>query len=757
MIDKFLNKLRAEGYEPKGELVVYTGGAWPRLYFDGEKKPSGRYALTVENDRAFASFGSEKDSRGFMTWHSWDGESVDNTSMEENRKWLEARKREVERLTEEHHAVVAKEVEDIWASCSRDVDPTHEYLVAKRIRAECVRQDGERLVLPLINPASGRVESLQYIYPNGFKQLHEGGRKKGNMLPIKKPDESMNRIWICEGYSTGMSVRMAMNEPVIVAFDSGNMVDVAQAVRNKYPNAGIMIAGDNDQFTLIGGKPKNVGKAKAEQAAAKVGAVVRLPEFDDLEGEPTDWNDYACIYGIDKLKSELSRTREIAVTDHGKQEVGNRSPKTPESPPPALFGSKHEVIDHSNWTKHLRRKDQNSEYSPLDTKYSVNNALLLLKFDKLWSSTFMWDDFSKKVRVMQPLPWDQAGDFLAREVTSSDLVNLQGYLQTKNISIKKGEIKDVLIAGCRHNLTHPLRDYFKRLKWDFVPRLDTWLFDYAGVKDQPAEYIKTVGRCVLLAAVKRIFNAGEKFDHMMVLEGGQGRGKSTLVEALGTFQGMNYTTDAVGFKMLSNPHVAQHLQGRLILEFAELKGLKGSDMEQVKSWITQKADEVMPKYSNEIEVWPRQFVIIGTTNEDNWLRDPTGNRRFWPVRVGKIDIAGLELVKEQIWAEAVYRAMQGEKHYIDDSDPVYEMAEVQQAERMDRHVWHNKIEDYLEGVDAVEIEEILEKCLYIMTDRWTDKHQSDVRDILKSLGWTNKPKWDAEAKKTTRRLWCRDD
>jgi predicted P-loop ATPase len=209
------------------------------------------------------------------------------------------------------------------------------------------------------------------------------------------------------------------------------------------------------------------------------------------------------------------------------------------------------------------------------------------------------------------------------------------------------------------NTYHPVRDYFDTLHWDGVPRLDKWLTTYAGAED--TDYVQAVGAKTLLAAVRRVRRPGTKHDAMLVLEGPQHAGKSSALRILAIRDEWFSDGLALGEK---TREVIEQVEGCLIVEIPELKGMKHSEVETIKAFLSRQSDKARKAYGRYASDVPRQFVFIGTTNPDEdapYLKDRTGNRRFWPVRTAEeIDIESLKRDRDLIWAEAVHREAKGE-------------------------------------------------------------------------------------------------
>ena len=222
----------------------------------------------------------------------------------------------------------------------------------------------------------------------------------------------------------------------------------------------------------------------------------------------------------------------------------------------------------------------------------------------------------------------------------------------------------------RDIMHHPVRERLNGLKWDGTARLDSWLTDYLGVepatgydaeKSQAHRYTSEVGLRWLISAVARVYQPGCKADHCLILEGPQGVGKSTAAATLALEDA--WFADEIAD--LGTKDSAQDLRGKWIIELGELSALKRGEIERVKAFMSRKVDHYRPSYGRRSQDFPRQCVFIGITNADAYLGDETGGRRFWPVKVGKIDLEKLKADREQLWAEAVAAYRAGEKWWLD--------------------------------------------------------------------------------------------
>ncbi len=287
--------------------------------------------------------------------------------------------------------------------------------------------------------------------------------------------------------------------------------------------------------------------------------------------------------------------------------------------------------------------------------------------------------------------------------------------------ISKDTIGDAVVTYARRNKRNEVQDWLKALKWDGKPRLETWLSRCLNVDD--TVYHKQVGENVLRAMAARILKPGCKADEMMVLVGGQGTRKSAIAEILG---GAWY---AVTYDKVDSLNFMLSLRGRLVVEMAELETMKKSEVEAVKRMLSSSFDRFAEKYSNQASDTPRTCVFIGTSNPSEFLGDPTGARRFWPVTVGVIDTDILLAERSQLFAEARVQVEAGEKwHIVDD-------AKRHQARHRQTDPWDEDVEEFIAVREEVIISEILIDCLGVPKARTDRLMARRVGAILRAMDW----------------------
>jgi hypothetical protein len=257
------------------------------------------------------------------------------------------------------------------------------------------------------------------------------------------------------------------------------------------------------------------------------------------------------------------------------------------------------------------------------------------------------------------------------------LVNLRLKIDSTYQFLPNRELfRDVTMNVARRNRYHPVRDYLASLAWDQQPRIERWLIDYAGAPDTP--YVRAVSKIVLVAACRRIRKPGSKYDEMLILESPQGTDKSSGLRALACND--DWFTDDLPLGS-DTRRFMESTAGKWIVEAGELKGMGRSDINALKACLSRQYDEARLAYGHKNTRVARQFVIIGTTNEtDGYLRDTTGNRRFWPVRIQRFDLARLRADRDQLWAEAAEADRLGESIRL--NPQLYEAAAIEQEARL---------------------------------------------------------------------------
>jgi hypothetical protein len=454
----------------------------------------------------------------------------------------------------------------------------------------------------------------------------------------------------------------------------------------------VVVLPDNDD---AGRKYAAAVASSVRDAGARSVKIVGLPRLAE-HGDASDWIEA----GGDRSKLEEL----VRETRSWGEEAGGGDP---------------------GWKARLIRGD----FGPKGNEANVETALL---HAPEMVGRLRFDAFRNALEVRDvPWPPNVAG---WREWDDTDDTNLAAWCQRADIDIQnRARSSAVAVAVGRRFSYHPAKDYLRSLAWDGAPRIDEWLNALLGVayKSQPhMDYVRAVGAKWLIGAVARLMRPGCKVDTALILEGPQGVGKSSAARILA---GEAWFADQISD--LHGKDAAQDLRGKWIIELGELSAMTRSDVERTKAFMSRSTDHYRPTYEKHAKDFPRQCVFIGSTNRDDYLQDDTGNRRFWPVRCGTIDLAHLRRDRDQLWAEAAVRFDAGERWWLDKG--VADAAHEEQAERVQVDPWRDIVLDWLGRVAGIEhaIHEVLRGALALKDADMGQKEMNRVARILRLEGW----------------------
>ena len=289
----------------------------------------------------------------------------------------------------------------------------------------------------------------------------------------------------------------------------------------------------------------------------------------------------------------------------------------------------------------------------------IENVVVILNGDPSLSGCVGYNEMTHNIVATSSLPWRKVSG--ESQWTDADDADLRYYLERGYGLSGKDKIFDGLNVVAMSRKFHPVRDYLDGGRWDGVPRLERLLVDYLGAEDTP--YTRTVTRKAMVAAVARIYRPGVKFDYMLTIRGRQGLGKSALIAKLGGA----WFSDS--FTTMQGKDAYEQVQGVWLMEIGELASMKKAETEQIKLYLSKQVDRFRPAYGRRIQEFPRQCIFIGTTNEEQFLRDTTGNRRFWVVDTPNTPARDMWTdltpdVVQQVWAEAVSLYKKGEPLFL---------------------------------------------------------------------------------------------
>lgn len=720
----FIDALTRAGCPPRDSSDIRPGMVSELIPQSGDRASRKTLYVSLSDDGRYGRwYNCKNGDSGFWHLEVEGGTRVDRAE----RKRLDAearRKHQQERKEAAKQAAIDAQAQWIF---SEPEDGSHPYLKRKRVLAHGIAKAGDSLLVPLRHTIAGDIIGIQSIVPDGDKYFGRGVAKKGafHLIGDLTPGGA---VIVCEGYATGASIYEALDAPVAVAFDAGNLKPVAEYFRA----SGYLVAigADNDHKTK-----GNPGIKYGQQAALSVDGPCIYPE--GIDG--TDWNDYAVERGPDGI-IEAFKDRLAPVLA---QDAPGEVVQFPAVDLQLSGGDGGAEEGNPEWVRSLIPKGYDKEGNIILDPRSMHNGIMLIKNVPALEGVFRYNEFKSDVFMCRCPPWQDLDEFKVGRMENVDLTRLEAYLEVSDgMRLGSDKLSRCVEDVALQNKFHPVREYFNSLEWDGIERLATHAQRVLLAKEEPPEYLAKILTMWFVAAVARVFEPGCKFDSMLVLEGPQDFGKSLWLRLIGTF-GRDieecYYTDAITIDMIEDRGSILKLQGNLIIEFPELSGMGKKDQNQIKRWITLQVDEVEVKHRQRTSVLPRQYVLAGTYNPipgEGWLNDTTGGRRFWPVTVGRgsLDVDAVKAEREQLWAEATALYKKGYQLYIDKTDQVYAMAQAAQAQRASVDIWFEPIAKLVADRDHWETSEILEQ-IGLPVAKQGRIEKSRVVSVMTQMGW----------------------
>lgn len=371
-----------------------------------------------------------------------------------------------------------------------------------------------------------------------------------------------------------------------------------------------------------------------------------------------------------------------------------------------------------------------------------NSTLMFFKKGSPLVGLLGYNQFSGDLVFLKRAPWHKDAD-LARTWTDDEATRCRYWMAAnERYEPTIQDLHGAAVVSAREYQFHPVREYLQSLKWDGHSRLSSWLSAYCGVEDNL--YTRTVGEKILVAAIARIFQPGCKFDTMLILEGRQGIGKSTICRILGGPWYGSLTGDIL------QKDVVDLMRTKWIIELEEMETSRKAETQAMRAFLSRQEDRVRLPYARLAQDFPRQSIFIGTINPDadgGYLKD-TQNRRYWPVRVDadKVSTDKLRQVKDQLWAEAVQKFHDGITLHIEDP-MILKMATDEQNARRAMDPWIDRIADWLANPykdaagkerrsNVVTATEVFQDCLNGQIRYFTRRESVRIAEVMKELNWT---------------------
>ena len=398
--------------------------------------------------------------------------------------------------------------------------------------------------------------------------------------------------------------------------------------------------------------------------------LVRLHRFHDLDldcAPDTPANSRPSYKAMSQLATEDKRVRAQLVSDRMAEAAEDFD----------------ELPAETDWRNKLKITEKGA------VAQTIENVVIILTHDPKLAGRLALNEMEHNIVTLSSLPWRETKGL--SPWTDADDAALRYYLERTYGLTGKDRIFDAVNVVAQLGAFHPVREYLDSCAWDGVPRVDTLLIDYLGAEDTP--YTRAVTRKALVAAVARIYRPGCKFDYMLTIRGTQGIGKSALIAKLGG----KWFSDS--FTTVQGKEAYEQVLGVWLMEVGELAGMRKAEAEIIKQFVSKQTDRFRPAYGRRLQEFPRQCIFIGTTNEAQFLRDTTGNRRFWVVDTPNDPARDMweELTPDtvaQVWGEAV--------QLFKDGEPLYLSRELERVARQVQEIYEEEnpragiVADYLD-------------------------------------------------------------
>lgn len=736
----FRDAIAAAGLTPPHEII--GDGERHRFSSDGRPNNKSGWYIFHDDERPAGAFGCWR-SEISSTWKSSKPQQFTEAERDEYRERMKRLEKQRERERQEATDYAAVTAAQMW---NEAVEGDHPYLTRKQITCLGARVLGDMLLVPMKHSAKELV-GLQRIWPDGTKRFIKGSPLAGAYMTIGTPTKD-GTVVICEGYATGASIHLATGYCVVVAFNSGNLAEVARKIGKALPSARLVVAADDDAFTVRPGNHPQAGMPwnPGIEAAEAIGLPVYLPVWHGERERGTDFNDLHTAEGLKAVRlcfkspATLDPKSPGAVSDKPpvkpasdgdvlpSDNTGSSGDESPFASVQAVQEADRPVILPGVGSdvqkvpvivpRHMAVSQYGldaSEKGPYATVANIKRVLLL---DPNVEQTIWFDEFMDRVMTV----W---GGGKPREWSDVDDINLQIYLQESLCMPKLGKntVQDAVIAAAHTDTRNEARAYIEGIQWDGVERLGSFMSEIFGAEDN--DYTRAAGQNFWISMVARVLRPGCKVDTMIVLEGVQGAGKSRALSIIGGqwFAEANQSPTDKDFYL--------NLAGKMLIEIGEMDAFNRSEVTKVKQVITCQTDRYRAPYERRAADHPRRCVFAGTTNRDDWNKDETGARRFWPVYCTAINHDLLTECRDQYFAEAAAKFAQGSSWW----DMPEESTKQQQEARRDSDELESVLADWLLGKTEITVHSIMSDLMQVPLERQDKSLQMRVGKALRALKW----------------------
>lgn len=449
---------------------------------------------------------------------------------------------------------------------------------------------------------------------------------------------------------------------------------------------------------------------------------------------PSDFNDLHLVAGLDvvaqQLNSALTGAQRSLQRGMEQFEPDREPGDLPPEPPAEVYEAESASNDWHDprgerWYQSLDVTD-NGQIRP-----HVANLERIFTHDPRWKDVLAYDDFSYRLvkLLAPPMPASGKGEWEDADTSRLRIWFHRNYLMPPP---PKTELQDALVAFSQANRYHPVRSYLQKLRWDGEKRIGKWMKEAFNASGDH-RYLRLVGGKFLIMCVARVMSPGCKADNVMILEGGQGWGKST---AIGVLFGDWFSDSPIP---IGDKDAYMNIQGVWGYELAELDSFNKAESTAAKAFFSQRRDRFRPPYGTSPQDFPRQTIFIGSTNQEEYLKDYSGNRRYWPVKCNSVNIEWLKENRDQLWAEALAMYSEGADWWVSKPEHIA-LFEEEQATRLQRDPWEDKLREWLEGntQSFFTAEQLLSGAIEKPVGTQTRADMNRISPIMKAIGWHKK-------------------
>lgn len=772
-ISGFIDKLAGYGIRLSHPDQVIADGAIHRLHVAGDKRTAKNLCYLIHADQ-YPSAWFQDHKRGLTESFSLANGAANNLTPEERailRERWDAQRLEREAAQAQQYAMRAAFCRDLLGGADLPPDE-HPYAVRKGIiydasvrrissvprtdffnDPEATGELRDCLLIPLLD-AENSVCSVQAILPDGEKFYAAGASTRAAWHPIK--GTRYEPILICEGWATGAALHAATGCSVVCAMTANNLEAIAGFCLKRFPGRRPLVMGDNDHRT-----EGNPGATKAHAAAEAHGLTCLLPTFA-AEAAGTDWDDWLREGGaVNELMASVEQAMASPVlapaaevsretlNDQSKNSADivdiktktkrGKGKTTPQGLPPD-----GELVDGNTGSVFVSWQSLGLQTSHRGEPHAtIDNVQRILMHHPELNGRLWYDEFHERTfqTIFQSAPTEWA-DHHDTDMT----VFIQSQLRLHKVGVNI--VQRAVDSFARHHSRNEPRDWMESLRWDQTERLPLLLPDGFGALQN--EYTAAVGRCFMVGIVARIYSPGCKVDSMPVFEGGQGLGKSTALRVLGGKWFAEATQSPTDKDFYLN------LTGKMLVEIGEMDAFSRAEINKVKQVMSCETDRYRAPYERRATDHPRRSAFAGTTNRDDWNKDETGARRFWPVACTEVNLSFLATNRDQLFAEAVHRFKAGEPWW----DVPADLATAEQDLRRADDEWIEAIRLYINeeptprehgGVfwtrrliplTELTVSGILEFALQKAKGNWTRSDEMRISACLKRMKFKRKRRND---------------